>query len=190
MKIAKRTKSLFKTSDRIDVSDGYHLTVIDYPDADSLVKYLNDKTIYGNTCSIPYPYTIDDANNFITKAIAFEEEHGVQREWAIRNKDGEQIGAIGMLYNYGMASHRSEIGYWIARPYWNQGIMTRVVRTFVRHIFSITDLIRLEALVFEHNEASCRVLEKAGFTQEGFLRNGARKEGKGINVWLYGLVRD
>ena len=104
-------------------------------------------------------------NAFLTGVMRFEKENQVQRDWAIRNKDGEQIGGIGLLFSHGLSAHRSELGYWLAKQYWNQGLMTAVVRKFSDHVFHSTKISRLEALVFEGNDASVRVLEKAGFEQ-------------------------
>ena len=58
------------------------------------------------------------------------------------------------------------------------------------YAFASFDLIRVEAYVFEWNPASCRVLEKAGFTLEGRLRKTVTKDGKTIDELLYGLVRE
>ncbi len=181
---------MIKTSDRIDVEDGIHLTVIDHPDAGSLVKYLNDVEFYNQTCSIPKPYTLEDAKIFITAVLAYEEENGIQRDWAIRQSDGDLIGGIGLLYDYGFQSHRSSMGYWLAKPFWNQGWMTEIVQVFTDFIFEARPLIRLEAMVFEGNNASCRVLEKAGFVKEGYLRKAYFKDGKYIDAHFYGKLRE
>jgi RimJ/RimL family protein N-acetyltransferase len=133
---------LRRTSDRIDCRDGIHLTVIDYPDASSLAKYLNDEDIYANTGSIPHPYTLDHAKTFIERVLAFEEAQGVQRDWAIRGKDGEQIGGIGLLYNHGIHAHKTEIGYWLAKPFWNQGIGSMVVQRWTDYILKERSFIR------------------------------------------------
>ena len=181
-------KGLLRTSDRIDVADAIHLTVIDYPDAPSLVRYLNDDVFYQNTCSIPNPYTMEDANAFIGSVLEYEKKNGVQRDWAIRNPQGEQIGGIGLLYSHGLRSHRSEIGYWLGKPFWNRGIMTKVVMQFCDWIFDKTPIVRLEALVFQGNDASCRVLEKAGFRSEGFIRRAFLKDGRYLDAHLYGII--
>jgi RimJ/RimL family protein N-acetyltransferase len=182
-------KSLLRTSDRIDVVDGIHLTVIDYPDAPSLVRYLNDEVFYQNTCSIPNPYTMADANAFIGSVLEYEKKNSIQRDWAIRNPQGEQIGGIGLLYSHGLKSHRSEMGYWLGKPFWNRGIMTKVVTQFCKWIFDNTTIVRLEALVFNGNDASCRVLEKSGFSREGFIRRAFLKEEKYLDAHLYGQLK-
>ncbi len=177
------------TSDRIDCANGIHLTVIDHADASSLVKYLNDPAIYRNTGSIPYPYTIRDAHEFIEAVKEFEKSNGRQRDWAIRQSDGEQIGGIGFLFNHGITSFKTEIGYWLGKPFWNRGIGSDVVRTWSETMLSTQDFIRLEALVYKHNIFSCRVLENAGFSKEGFLRKGVKKGDGFEDVYLYAKVK-
>ncbi len=180
-------RTLHRTKDWITLADGYHLTVIDFPDADSLVKYLNDEEIYQMTASLPHPYTKDDAQSFIQQILSFEKEHGVQCQWAIRRDSGEQIGAIGLLYNLGTDAPTSEIGYWLAKEFWNRGVMTLALGGFCDHIFQTTSLTRLEAKVFEYNEASCRVLEKVGFVKVGYQIKAFVKDGRPLDAHIYAL---
>ena len=184
-----KLRSLFRTSSRIEVVDGIHLTSIDYPDATLLAEKLNHVDFYQNTCSIPYPYTLADAQIFISGVIEYEKKNGIQRDWVVRNADGDLIGGIGLLYSHGLNAHRSEFGYWLAKEYWNQGIMTSVVKSFYQHIFFTTNLIRLEALVFAGNEGSCRVLEKAGFEKEGYLKKAYLKNGEFIDATLFAIIK-
>ncbi len=176
---------LFRTSDRIDLDDGFHLTMIDRSDATCLVKYLNEEEYHRQTLSIPYPYRISDADIFIDQVLQWEAENEIQRDWAIRNRTGEQIGGIGLLYDYGLTSHRSSLGYWLAKPYWHRGIMTSVLKTFCSFIFENRPITRLEAQVFRQNLASCKVLEKAGFVREGTLLKAFKKGDTYIDSYLY-----
>jgi len=43
--------------------------------------------------------------------------------------------------------------------------------------------------VFEHNAASMRVMEKAGYVREARLRKAATKDGKTFDALIYALVR-
>ena len=56
--------------------------------------------------------------------------------------------------------------------------------------WSQTDLLRIFAQPFSANLASCRVLEKTGFTLEGVLRQNAVKQGVVRDMCLYALLRD
>ena len=62
------------------------------------------------------------------------------------------------------------------------------MRTVARYAFEHRRLHRLAADVFAHNEASRRVLEKAGFTEEGALREAAFVDGEYRDLVRYGLL--
>ena len=92
--------------------------------------------------------------------------------WAIELKETrEAIGAMG----YGpscecnLPAHEGEplIGYWVAKPYWNQGICTEALRLMLDHIRETTDIKSLISGHFVDNPASGRVMEKCGFVPTG-----------------------
>ena len=155
-------------------------------DVDALVKYANNYAIWRNLPdTFPHPYTETDA-----------------REWSQRPNQGEPltnlaiatadeaIGSIGLTLQDDVHFRSGEVGYWLGEPFWGQGIATRALRTFSEYAFANFDLVRLYAIVFEWNPASARVLEKAGFTFEARMRNGANKAGSTVDEFLYALVRE
>ena len=92
--------------------------------------------------------------------------------WAIELKEtGEAIGAMG----YGpscecdLPAREGEplIGYWVAKPYWNQGICTEALQLMLDHIRQTTDIKSLISGHFVDNPASGRVMEKCGFVPTG-----------------------
>lgn len=56
-------------------------------------------------------------------------------------------------------------------------------------MFDTSDIVRIYAEVFAFNAASCRVLEKAGFSYEGTLKSAAVKNGRVIDIKLYALLK-
>ncbi len=68
--------------------------------------------------------------------------------------------------------------------------MTEAVKQICEFVFSESDMIRIYAEPFAYNEASCRVLEKAGFQYEGTLRKNAVKNGKIIDMKMYFLIKE
>ncbi len=155
-------------------------------DSDNLIKYLNDTTVYENMLVIPYPYTIEDAEWFLDKTI-HEQENGIHEYKAIRF-DGELIGGIGFKLSYGINSHKDEIAYWLASPFRNKGIVTKAIIASCQDAFIRRRLKRIEAIPFDHNAVSSRVLEKVGFKYEGTLRNFFQKKGEEIDVKMYSLL--
>lgn len=170
----------------LPINDKICLTKYSEADKPALVEWLNDRNIYERTLRIPYPYSPADADRFLSLIAECEHRAG-QEHWAIRRAD-EVIGGVGLEGESG--GHRAEIGYWLATPFWGQGIMTDVVRRVCRHAFDDLGLVKITAHVFLHNPASARVLEKCGFTQEGLLRKHFVKDGALIDVRLFGLVRE
>ncbi len=155
-------------------------------DAQPIAKYANNRKIWLNlTDAFPNPYAEADAIAWLDRVV--DEEPATS--FAIATSS-EAIGGIGVHPKDDVRRRTAEMGYWLAEPYWGRGIATDAVRAVVDYAFTELDLVRLEAYVFEWNSASCRVLEKAGFTQEGRLRKRVTKNGENIDEFLYALVRE
>ncbi len=159
-------------------------------DKPNLLKYLNDPVLYANTLHIPHPYTEADADEwFRIVADRREKLGGTVANFAIRHRDEGLIGGIGLFVHTGLDGHRDELGYWLAQPFRNQGIMTEVVRRFTAFQFeNRPNLLRMEALVFTHNPASMRLLEKVGYVREGLLRKIVVKNGQPIDAVMLAFV--
>ncbi|ACK50222.1 GCN5-related N-acetyltransferase [Methylocella silvestris BL2] len=80
------------------------------------------------------------------------------------------------------------LGYWIGEPFANHGFMTRAVRAGVIFAFGTLRLHRVEASCLPHNIPSTRLLERVGFTREGYARAYLRINGVWEDHLLYGLV--
>ena len=68
--------------------------------------------------------------------------------------------------------------------------MTSAIIQACDYIFENTNIIRIFAEPFAFNTASCRVLEKAGFTYEGLLRSNAFKNGNVIDMKMYSRIKN
>lgn len=152
-----------------------------------LVEYLNDKDIYRNTLKIPYPYTEEDGKWYVKHVANQKKERGLLVNWSLRDGEGKLIGGAGFQYAYGphRITHKDEIGYWLAKPYWGQGIMPKVVCKMCEVGFGEFGLQRIQATVFLSNHQSAKVLEKCGFEYEGFLRKYLVKNGETKDVRMY-----
>jgi RimJ/RimL family protein N-acetyltransferase len=171
------------------VTDQVSVTDFRPSDKSSLIQHLSDKDIYDRTLRIPYPFTESDANEWLALVAKATREQGQSVQWAIRNRDGMLTGVVSFDGLQVGKTHRGEIGYWLAKPFWGQGTMTAVVQRACQHAFEALGLMKITAHVFAHNLASCRVLEKCGFQQEGFLRKHYLKDGHYLDVKLYALLR-
>jgi RimJ/RimL family protein N-acetyltransferase len=174
---------------RLIVNDCVHLSEFLHSDKAALVEHLKEKEIYDRTLRIPYPYTEADADKWFDLSSKTTQKQGQPVHWAIRNEEGLLIGGCGFDGFQIGESHRAEVGYWLAKPYWGQGIVTAVVNKVCDFAFAEWRLSKITAHVFAFNSASARVLEKCGFEQEGYLKKHYVKDGKLIDARLYALSR-
>lgn len=157
-------------------------------DEEDITAYMQDKEISDSTGRIPYPYTIEHAKLWIEDNLVFEEEQGFKRNYAIRNETGKMLGCIGLHFNFGYESDKSEFGYWLGKPYWNQGIMTEAIKLFAQLVSKQYGIKTLEAHVFDFNQASQKVLLKAGFTKYEWIADYYEKDGQKISAVKFALV--
>ena len=101
--------------------------------------------------------------------------------------DGDVIVGGASLTNYDPLRERVEIGYWLFLHGRGRGIATRVVRALAEHAFHV-GVHRVEAVVRPENDASIRVLERAGFTREGLLRSLLRHENSRADALIFSLL--
>jgi [ribosomal protein S5]-alanine N-acetyltransferase len=171
----------------IPVRQGLVLTEFRGSDRDAFIECLNDPEIYRCTSRIPFPYTSADADKFLGIMAEATTRYGHPVNFAIRDAKGTLLGGCGFE---GLAyGHKAEIGYWVAKPFWGQGIATAAVRAASAFAIAKWDLVRIKAHVFDFNLASARVLEKNGFQLEGLLRKDLLKGGEFISCKLFALVR-
>lgn len=172
--------------DELKISENISLTRTYLEDKSAIVKYLNEKEISDNTLTIPFPYSEADADFWLNYILTFESENNIQKNWVIRNKtNGELIGGVGLHYPYGFNSDKNEIYYWLARPFWNKGIMTSVIQKFCDFCFNKLKVARIEAPIFDFNIASEIILKKNGFILEKTISNHYTKADKFINAKMY-----
>ncbi len=135
-------------------------------DAGSLFKWASDPDV-GSRAGWPPHQSVEESLEIIRTVF-----NDATNTWAIELKEtGEAIGAMG----YGpscdcdLPARDSEplAGYWVAKPYWNQGICTEALKLMIGHIRSMTGIKSLISGHFIDNPASGRVMEKCGFVPTG-----------------------
>jgi len=155
-------------------------------DEPSLVRHANNHAVWRCLRDLfPHPYTMADARRWVEYTLRTEQELA----WAIA-VDEFAVGAVGLRPGWDVHRFNAEIGFWLGEEFWGRGIMTEVVRAVSDHAFAKLSFHRLYAEVFAFNEASARVLEKAGYTREGVLRQSAFKAGERVDQLLYARVKE
>lgn len=142
--------------------------------------------IYRPTLNIPHPYEDGMAERWIsTHAAKFYGGDGV--ELAIRLKpDALLIGAVALMAS--PRHNRAELGYWIGVPYWGNGYCTEAAIVMIRYGFEVLRLHKITCSHMEWNQASGRVMQKAGMSKEGTLTDQVIKDGEYRTMVLYGIL--
>ena len=150
---------------------------------EEIAALANNRAIAANLWDFfPYPYTLDDAISFQEMASRGLLGH----VFGIFDKD-PFVGVCSIIPKQDVYRINAEIGYWVGEPHWGKGYATDAIKQLVRFAFDELHLLRLYACVFEHNKASMRVLEKAGFEQEAVIKSSIIKNNKVCSECLYSL---
>lgn len=150
-------------------------------DAASIAQYASNKKIWINLRdTFPHPYSLADAEAFLSRVMRIE-----PRTYFAIAADREAIGSIGLMPGQDVHRFTAELGYWLAEPFWGNGIMTKAVRALSEYAFEELGLHRIFAEPYTTNAASAKVLEKSGFVLEGILRANVFKDGRVLDQYLY-----
>ncbi len=157
-------------------------------DAADVQRYAGDIDVARMTSSIPHPYEDGMAEEWIsTHAAALAA--GVSITWAVELQEDERlIGAISLKLD--RDSEACEMGYWMGKPYWNQGYGTEAAMAVIVYGFESLELHRIYARHYTDNPASGRVMEKAGMQYDGTLRHLTRLDDGWRDTSFYSILED
>lgn len=145
----------------------------------------NEKVAANLRDAFPSPYTVEDAQKFISMCLRQEPYEVFAIEF-----EGEYVGNIGLHRQSDVYRKTAELGYFIGEPYWHRGITPRAVNLICEYGFRELDVIKIFSGVFSFNTASQRVLEKCGFTLEAVLKAAVIKNGKICDEYRYARILD
>lgn len=109
-----------------------------------------------------------------------------KRWFAVETKDGAKVGLIGHFESGGW----QEIGFAIAPGERGKGCCSDAAKVLVDFLFLSKDVQRVQATCDVGNKASERVLEKAGFKNEGTLRSAGFINGTWRDLHIFSILRD
>ncbi len=164
----------------------YNLRQWHISDLDNLVTAANNYNISKNlTNKFPFPYNAENGKSFINMATDKENSATI---FCIEI-DQKASGGIGIHPQDDIFLKNAELGYWLAEPYWGQGIITSAINEVVLFGFNNYDIDRIFARPFGSNIGSQKVLEKAGFILEAKLEKTIFKNGTYEDELVYGIRR-
>ncbi|MVN20111.1 GNAT family N-acetyltransferase [Mucilaginibacter arboris] len=155
---------------------GFSFEIRPYKKGDevSLQKYADDPKVEAYLDNrFPSPYTLADADFWITLQTKQPEP---QTNAALIIGE-EVVGGIGVDLQNGIYCKNAKIGYWLGSPFWGKGIMAEALALFTTYIFDRFAIERIYAGVFASNQASAKVLQKAGYQHEATFKKSLYKNG-------------
>lgn len=152
------------------------------------VEWLNHPEVRAGI-SIYLPMSLAEEEGWFDRMIQRPVE---ERPLTVEIPEGDGWRAIGNtgLFAFDWRVREAEFGILIGdRSIWDQGYGTEVTRMMIDHAFGTLNLNRLFLRVFGTNPRARRAYEKAGFTHEGALREGAYAQGRYSDVHLMSILR-
>jgi len=121
----------------------------------------------------------------------YTSERGLHWFLKLTTEQHDVVGGISLTNIRRGVAQTGTLGYWIGAPYQRQGLMTSAVCAIAPYVFDVLRLHRIEAACLPNNEASTRLLVKAGFGQEDKVQ---KTEPPSFNLFRaeenYGYLKD
>jgi len=133
-------------------------------DAKAFSKLAGDYDISKMTGSIPHPFPLFSAEFKITYLLC-QKNCNLAYPYAITRDGGELIGVMDLFRS--TASAVLEIGYWVGKAFWGQGLSTEAAKAIINEARDTLGIQALMAGAFADNPSSLRVLDKLGFKRTG-----------------------
>lgn len=118
-------------------------------------------------------------------------EKGAAMVWAVVH-EGKACGCVGLdgfaWSKRAWRMDQAELGYWLARSLWGQGLATEAAGAVVRFAFNVVGLHKVTVGCVAENEASKRVIEKLGFRYVGKLEDDVWRDGRWMSRLRYEML--
>jgi len=163
------------------------LRPISLRDAADVLQHCVDAELAANVGdSFPHPYTPAHAQDFCRRQEALIAPY---TNLGIVVND-RLVGSIGIVEPIDQNSTTAMLGYWVGASARGQGLAPQALIAYADYVLTNWPrLERLEALAFIHNNASRRVLEKAGFSHTATLPQNGRFKGQPVDDVVYSRPR-
>ncbi len=156
-------------------------------DADDLVDGLNNLNITKWMSHTPYPYTKEDALDYINKTI----DNNLYNFAIVLKENNKVIGAT-QLRNIDLEQGTAHGGIWINEKYHGHGYGTEAWGARIKYAFEVLGLRRLENGFFDGNESSWKMQQRFGYKLEGTKRQRYKclSTGKIVDEHITGLLKE
>lgn len=139
-------------------------------DAEALFKYASDPDV-GPAAGWPVHTSVEYSREVIRTVFSAPEVYAV-----VLKDTGEPVGCCGVvpmdnLHSAGAEDGDVEIGYWIGKPYWGQGLIPEAVGALLKRCRDELAIDTVWCVFYDGNDKSRRVCEKCGFKYHHTNRN-------------------
>lgn len=163
------------------------LRVLKPHQAERLCELANGPNIAENTASIPSPYTLQTAQEFIEGMQEKFRATGLLSLGMHRRDDDGLIGVVSLRIN--TAHGYGHLGGWVAASERNQGFAAEAASALMAYGFEALGLHRVGSQCFSRNKESARVMEKIGLCYEGCLRGAFLKNCVHEDMLVFATLR-
>ena len=150
------------------ITDRLRLRPLQAGDAAALHRLVNDWEVAKTLARVPFPYPRDLADEWIA-STSTQLAAGTAWHLAVtRQVDGAEVllGCVGLTLD-AKNPKEAELGYWIGRPHWGQGLGPEAAGRLAHWALANLEIDRLVASALVDNERSAAVLRRIGFKESG-----------------------
>lgn len=129
-------------------------------DAEALYKCASDPDVGPPAGWLPHT-SVENSREIIKTILSADNIYAV----CLKDGNGTPIGNIHLNRNTDMTDRpdECELGYWLGKPYWGQGIIPEAGRRILKYAFCELGMVAVWCGRYDGNEKSRRVQEKLGF---------------------------
>lgn len=167
-------------------TENYLLKEIEQTDIEHIHKGLSDPEIT-KYYAVHFP-TLESTQEQMDWYSKLKED-GTGIWWGIYSLSDNQFCGAGGFNDLEKHHKKAEIGLWLLKEYWGQGILKEVMPRLFEEAFTKLGLNRIEGYVDSENVKCKAALEKINFTYEGTMRECEIKDGKKMNVDIYAILK-
>jgi 8-oxo-dGTP diphosphatase len=152
-------------------------------DAAELHRLVNDWEVAKTLARVPFPYSRDLADDWIASTAERIAEGEAYHLAIARREDDVLVGCCGLTRD--REDRSADLGYWIGRRHWGQGIAPEAAGRLARWALANLDLNRITASALTDNARSAAVLARIGFRETGAGAQDFLSRGRAMAVRLF-----
>ncbi len=161
-------------------TDWFDLRPVRKWDQGLIELYGGDARVARMTTSIPHPLPPGAAADFVKRSMSEDRTEDV---WVLDGSRSNGAELMGLISLDRLDRGQSEIGYWVAPAFWNEGVAKAAVQALVEA--NPQKCTAIFASVFQDNPASARVLTQCGFEYLGDAESFSVARDTTVATWTY-----